>query len=305
MASMFSMRSAKSKEGFFGWLFTIPFLLVFIVFQVYPMLYSFYLSVFTYNGFSPPVFVGLANFKRLYFHDTLFLKAVLNTVYIWLVCFVFQLFFSFLIAPIFAYSRIKGVSFWRSIFYFPNLVSSTVMAFIFGSLFSRDTGVINTILKQFGLIENPIPFFGTAIIAQAIVSFIIWMQYFGVFIIYISSSIAAIPTEVFDAAKIDGCTPSQAYFRITLPLLRPLIYFILITSLAGGLQIFEQPYFISGGSGAPDNNLLSMVMYLYRMAFSMNQLGYGASVGISVFSLILLGTILLVRVNSHFKNKYI
>jgi multiple sugar transport system permease protein len=165
--------------------------------------------------------------------------------------------------------------------------------------------VINAILSQFGLIDAPIPFFGTAVVAQAIVSFIIWMQYFGVFIIYVSSSIAAIPGELFESAEIDGCSPLQAYFRIALPLLRPVIYFILVTSLAGGLQIFEQPFFMSGGSGAPDNNLLTLVMYLYRMAFSLNQLGYAASIGVSIFGMILFGTTLLVRVNTHFREKYI
>ncbi len=299
------MKSNKFyRKNIWGLIFVTPFLLVFLSFQIYPILYSFYLGFTEYSGFTNARFIGLGNFQKL-FYDPVFKLAVFNTFYIWIVCFVFQLLSAFYFSGIFHYMKIKGLKIWHAIFYFPNLVSSAAIALIFLNLFSRDSGLINSLFVHLGYQGESISWMGNKWTARGIVSLMIWMQFFGVFILYISSAIAAIPSSLFESANIDGCTPFKAFLLITLPILRPIIFYILVTSLVGGLQIFEQPYLLTAGTGSPEDSLTTMIFYLYRKAFYANQMGYGASVGIILFFLILLGTGGINRANKFFKEKYI
>lgn len=299
-----NQRFQQNYTHIIGWLFVAPFLIAFLVFAIYPLFYSLYLSLTDFSGFGKMNLVWFQNFKDLA-RDSIFKKAVFNTLYIWLTCFFFQVLIALVLSGIVTYSRIRGKQLWISLFFFPNLVSAAVMAMLFTVFFSKEVGVINVFLKDIGVINESIIFLGNKWRARAIISLIIWIQYYGVFVIYLSTAIRSISKDIYDSALVDGCSGWKAFSQITLPLLRPILYFIFITSVVGGMQIFEQPYLLTVRSGGPSNSTTTLMMYVYRQAFEYQRLGYAAAIAFCTLIIIIAGTSAVSLWNRHLKNKYI
>lgn len=286
----------KNKTGLFsgvknvnncGYIFILPFLLIFIVFSIYPIFRTLYLSFTDFNGFGEANFIGGSNYTRL-IGDKMFLSAFGNTLKIWGVNIVLQLGLAFLLTIIFSDMKykIRGLSIFRAIFYLPNLIAATSVAFLFSSLLDWQYGSVNQILINMGIINTKINWLGQPGTAQIVVGVIGSWMWFGNSFIVLMAGVQGIPQDYFEAAYIDGAGRWAVFKKITIPLLKPILLYVAITSLIGGLQIFDLPMLITDGIGSPDGALNTAVLYLYNMAFKYNNVGYAAAIAYGLFFII-------------------
>jgi len=232
-------------------------------------------------------FVGFANYERV-FTNPLFYQAIGNTFYIWLMNYIPQIVFALLLGVILTNKNIKGRETLRTIYFLPNLVTASSIGVLFAVLLDWRFGTLNHGLMKLGLISEPINYLSKGWVVQGAVSFIQWWQWFGYTMIIMMAGLNAISSELYEAAHIDGASRSQAFFSITLPLLKPTLLYVMVTSLIGGLQIFDIPKVLTNGRGGPDNSILTMVLYLYNQAFKNFNLGYAAALAYALFIIILI-----------------
>ena len=270
-----------------GYLFILPFLIVFVIFSIYPILRTLYLSFTSFNGFGTPKFIGIDNYTRV-MSDKLFWSAFISTLKIWSVNIVLQLGLAFLLTIIFSdiKYKIKGLSVFRALFYLPNLISAASVAFLFKNLMDWQFGSFNQILVDFGIISTKVDWLGQAGTAPLVVAIIGAWMWFGNSFIVLMAGVQGISKDYFEAATIDGAGRWTIFGKITLPLLKPILLYVAITSLIGGLQIFEIPFLITDGLGKPFGVLNTMVMYLYNTAFKYNGVGYAAAIAYVMFIII-------------------
>lgn len=280
---------AKKKKNINnrGYLFILPFLIVFIVFSIYPILRTLYLSFTDFNGFTDPQFVGIDNYKRL-FTDSIFWKAFGNTLKIWAINIVAQLGLAFLLTIIFSdiKYKIKGLGLFRALFYLPNLIATTSVAFLFAQLLDWQYGTINQMLLEAGVISSKINWLGqpkTAVLAVSLIGAWMW---FGNSFLMLMAGVQGISKDYYEAAYIDGAGRWKVFTNVTLPLLKPIMLYVAITSLIGGLQIFDLPFLITDGIGSPSGALNTTVMYLFNTAFKYNNVGYAAAIAYGLFFII-------------------
>jgi cellobiose transport system permease protein len=269
-----------------------PFYIVFAVFGLFPIGYSLYLSFHSWDGIGRMKFVGLAEFRYLV-SDAQFWQSVKNTVEIWIISTVPMLFLALVIAVLLN-SSIRLKTAYRIAFFVPNVASLVAMAIVFGSIFANNFGLLNGLLQALGLsqvqwLNDP---WGIKI---AIAVMVIW-QWTGYNAIIYLAGLQAIPTDLFEAARVDGANAVQTFFRITVPMLRPIILFTVITSTIGGMQIFTQSQVLVGDTGGPGAAGMTMVLYLYQQAFTKNDFGYGAAIGWGLFIILILFSIINWRV---------
>lgn len=287
----------KNKYGYF---FITPFFIVFSIFGIYPIILSLYMSFTDYKGIGSPFnanWVGIEQYLRL-FKDEYFLQAFINTWKIWGVNIILQLSIALILAIIFSDMRlkIKGVSLFRAIFYLPNLITITSVALLFLYILDWQHGSLNMLLLKIGLIKEPVNWLGQPVTAQLSVSLIQTWLWFGHTFIIVFAGIQGIPKDYFEAAMIDGANRRQIFTKITLPLLKPIMLYVAITSLIGGLQLFEIPFLITlNGLGGPEGSLVTMVLYLYNQAFKYHNFGYAAAVAYGLFIIILVFSIIVFK----------
>lgn len=276
------------KQSMYGALFCVPFVIVFLIFNVYPVFRTLQMSLMNYKGFGKETFVGITNYSRA-ISDPLFWDAFVNTLKMWGVNIVLQLGLALLLTIIFndMKYRMKGLSLFRVVFYLPNLIACTSVAFLFKTLLDWKFGSVNQILMNLGLIKEQINWLnGKAITAQMVVSVVGAWMWFGNSFIMLMAGVQGINTSYFEAATIDGAGRWKIFTKITMPLLRPIMLYVAVTSLIGGLQLFDIPYLISGTTGQPGRALYTAVFYLYTTAFKNNQMGYAAALAFVLFLII-------------------
>jgi multiple sugar transport system permease protein len=283
------------KKGKIGMIFVMPYLITFAVFQLYPIIYSFYLSLTTQVSNKKFVFCGLKNYAHL-LQDQIFWKSIGNTWIIWLLCFIPQIICAVLLAILLSQYKVKGAGFFRAAFYLPNLVTAASIGVLFSVLFDWQTGTINKILLKLTIISHPVNWMSMPVFARSIAGFIQWWMWFGYSTILLTAGIKAIPQQVLEAAVIDGASTKQRLFKITLPLLKPTMLYVLVTSLIGGMQIFDIPMTLTSGTGEPQKSLMTMVLYLYNSAFKNHNYSYGATVSYGLFVIVLLFSLLFYKV---------
>lgn len=271
----------------YGYLFILPFLVVFIIFSIYPILRTLYLSFTNFNGYGEIKFIGFQNYTRL-IKDSMFWAALRNTVKIWSINIVIQLGLAFLLTIIFSDMKykVKGLSIFRALFYLPNLIAATSVAFLFGALLDWQFGSLNQMLIDFGIINTKINWLGqpgTAVLVVAIIGSWMW---FGNSFLVLMAGVQGISKDYYEAATIDGAGRWTIFGKITIPLLKPILLYVAITSLIGGLQIFDIPFLITDGIGSPSGALNTSVMYLYNTAFKYNNVGYAAAIAYGLFFII-------------------
>ncbi len=263
-----------------GYLFLVPFFAAFLIFQLVPLISTIYYSFFEYyrSGLKiiGPNFVGLQNYKTILGGD--FFRYLGNTLLLWVLGFLPQLVASLLLAAWFTDLRLKlkAQGFFKTVVYMPNLIMASAFAMLFFALFS-DNGPVNSALVSMGM--EPIRFLATTAGTRGLVALMNFLMWFGNTTILLMAAVMGIDPGLFEAAEIDGCTPGQMFWRITLPLIKPILLYVLITSMIGGLQMFDVPQILTNGSGAPDNTSTTIVMYLNKHLFSKN---YGAAGAVSV-----------------------
>ena len=282
------MNKIKSVDySKWGYLFILPFFLAFFIFQLIPLVSTVYYSFFEYyrSGLKVigPTPVGLANYKALF--DSDFLKYTGNTIILWLAGFIPQIVISLLLAAWFTDLRLKirGKQFFKVVIYMPNLIMASAFAMLFFALFSAN-GPVNHALVNMGILKEPFRFLSSVAGARGLVALMNFLMWFGNTTILLMAAVMGINPSLFEAAELDGCTPTQTFFKITLPMIRPILVYVLITSMIGGLQMFDVPQILTNGKGTPDRTVTTIIMYLNNHLYSKN---YGMAGAVSVILFII------------------
>lgn len=243
--------------------------------------------------------VGFDNFKSI-ISDAYFLKALANTWKIWMLNFIPQLGIAMLLSVWFTNNRlkIKFVGFWRAIYYLPNLLMPVTIAVLFFNLFSF-YGPVNQLTVRSGLMAGAMDFFRSTGWTQAIVIFVQWWMWFGSTLIVLMAGMTSISPTYYESAMVDGASTFQMFRKITLPLLKPVLVYILVTSLVGGMQMFDIPYMLTDGRGSPNGSIMTMNVLMY-MKFSSNKghIGVAACVGMIIFIITCAAALLIMKMLS-------
>jgi multiple sugar transport system permease protein len=279
-----------------------PFVIVFLIFSVYPVLRTLYLSFTDLKVMGDANFVGFANYKRV-FTDKFFWKALWNTVRIWGVNIVLQLGLAFLLMMVFSDVKYKmaGLSIFRVVYYLPNLIAATSVAFLFTTLLDWRYGtfniMLNSIYKLLGMRYVPIDWLGNTATAGHTIAVIQSWMWFGNSFIMLMAGVQGISKDYFEAAAIDGAGRWTIFGRITLPLIRPIMMYVAITSLIGGMQMFDLPFLMSNAASASYGSVQTVMMYLYKFGFTAGtiQTGYASAIAYALFLIILTVSVLQIK----------
>lgn len=259
---------AETKAGL---AFTSPFIIGFLLFMIVPMMISLYYSLCDYNILSAPVFVGLKNYIKM-FSDEVFFKTIGVTFFYALISVPLRLAFALLVAMLLLNSS-RLTAFYRAAYYLPSIIGGSVaVSILWKRMFAID-GVINKVLAVFGM-KDPVSWLGdknTAI--WTLILLAVWQ--FGSSMLIFLSSLKQIPSSLYEAASIDGAGKFRQFFKITLPLLTPTIFFNLVMQMINGFLAFTQCYIIT--QGKPMNSTLFYTVYMYQQSFEYYNTGYGAA----------------------------
>ena len=266
-----------------GYIFLAPFFITFFIFQFWPLATTIYYSFFEYfrSGLKiiGPNFVGLKNYAAMIKEVP---KYFSNTMNMWLMGFIPQIIVSLVLAAWFTDLRLKlrFQGFFKTVIYMPNLIMASAFAMLFFTLFSNaETGPINSILLKLGIVAEPVRWLSNVWTARGLVGLMNFLMWFGNTTIMLMAAIMGVDPTLYEAAELDGCTPNQMFWKITIPLIRPILVYVMITSMIGGLQMFDVPQILTNGKGGPDRTSTTMIMYLNNHLFSKN---YGMAGAVSV-----------------------
>ena len=232
-----------------------------------------------------PNFIGMANYISLLKSDMF--KYGANTLILWLIGFVPQIVVALVLAAWFTDARLKirGKQFFKVVIYLPNLIMASAFALLFFTMFSTN-GPINSILMSLGWIKDPIDFMGSVVGTRSLIGFMNFLMWFGNTTIMLMAAVMGISMDIFEASDLDGCNSIQRFYYITLPLIRPILAYTLITSIIGGLQMFDVPQILTNGQGNPDRTSMTLIMFLNSHLKSKN---YGMAGALSVYLFIISG----------------
>ena len=265
----------EKKKSFsyakYGYMFIIPFVAAYLVFSLYPTIYTLIL------GFTDAKGVGKAwhflqgdifkNFKWVLGNEV-FRTSVKNTLKIWIINFIPQLLLALLLTAWFtsSHTKLKGQGFFKVVLYMPNIITAATVAVLFFAMFSYPKGPVNDILMSLGIIDKPFAFTQNKLASQLIVAFIQFWQWYGYTMLILISGVLGISPDVFEAADLDGANAWQTFFHITLPNLKTILLFTLVTSVIGGLNMFDIPKLFN--DGMPDNATVTTSVFIFKQAFS-------------------------------------
>ena len=255
------------------YLLVSPYLIYVVVFVLFPVIFCFFLTFQKWNIIAPMHFIGVKNYTRL-FHDRLFWKAIGNTLKFLLLHIPLQLVVSLLLAELLN-RKIRAIAFFRGSFFLPVIVSGVVVTILWQQLFGYDAGIFNRVLAFFGIpkigwLVNPkMAIYSIAIMAT-------WKN-LGLYVILFLIGLQTVPPQYYEAAKLEGATRWQQFIHITLPMINPTIFMVVILSTIGGFSLFIEPFIMTGGG--PLNQTLSAVLYIYKQAFQYYNMGYSATLG--------------------------
>lgn len=294
------VKGSEAKLAKYGLFFVLPFIVVYLIFNFWPTLYTILLSFTDLNGFQTfgeAEWVGISNWGSL-IKDGNFWGAVGNTFIMWGFNFIPQLGIALIFAVVFTdptLTGLRGKNLFRALFYLPNLLTAASIAILFRSLFAYPVGPINQFFTKLGIqatvvrdngetIKEAIQFFRSPAWSRGIVSFIQWWMWCGQTLIMLMAGITSISPSLYESAVVDGATQGQQTWYITLPLLRPMMLYLMVTSVIGGMQLFEIPFLLTDMRGGPDYKIRTMVLYMYNTAFQgKNRYGYASTIAMGVF----------------------
>ncbi len=278
-------RNSSINKNSSGYFFVLPFIIIFLIFGFWPLVNTFRLS-FTDTILMSRKFkyVGLDNFVHI-FKDPSFIKAFKNTAYIWILNFIPQIGLAMLFSVWFTSKKLKlkGVGLFRTLFYLPNVLMPAAIAALFASLFDF-YGPANQLLVRLGIFSEGMMFFRNPSFSQALVIYIQWFMWFGQTIIILMAGMTSISGDFYESAMIDGANSGQMFRKITLPMLRPVMVYTLVTSLVGGMQMFDIPFMLTDGRGAPNGSIMTANVFMY-LKYSSNKghIGLASTVGVTIF----------------------
>lgn len=295
----------KKRKGVsydhYGYLFVAPFFIVFLIFQLYPIFFTFRTAFSDAMGWEKILnssIIGWDNFKLFFDPSTnqfvSFWRAFGNTLVIWLFNFVPQISMALVLASWFTsgqmHLRFQGA--FKMLIFMPNIITAATIAMLFFSLFSFPIAPVNTLLQQFGLLNLPFEFFRSTAASRGIISFIQWWMWYGNTMIVMIAGIMGINPALFEAGLVDGCSSRQIFWKITLPLIKPILLYNLVTSLVGGLTMFDIPQLMTQGN--PNNTTDTVARYIYNQGFTgSHNFNYASAASIILFVIIVICSLLM------------
>lgn len=269
-----------------GYFFIAPFFIIYIIFQLIPLVSTIWNSFFENYRVGlmtvGPNFVGMANYKEVLFNTDM-PRYAMNTLIMWIMGFVPQIVLSLLLSIWFCDTelRIKCTSFFKTVIYMPNLIMASAFAMLFFMLFS-DAGPVNALAISMGWIEEPVRFLTQKTTVRTLVAVMNLLMWYGNTTLLLMSGILGIDNSIFEAARIDGANPFTIFVKVTLPSLMPILVYVMITSLIGGIQMFDVPQILTNGGGNPNRTSMTLIMYLNAHLGSKNY-GIGGAISVLIF----------------------
>lgn len=281
------------RRGWAGRLFVAPNVLAVMVFMLFPLGFSLYMSFQQWDVFNPPKFVGWANFEHLFTSDPLFLIAIRNTVVFTLGTVVPTVLISLVVAGMLN-QKVKGIGIFRTIVFMPLAISSVVMAVVWQFVFNTDNGLLNIMLGWVGL--GPVPWLvdpNWAMTSLCVIS--VWRSVPFATVILLAA-MQGVPETLYEAARIDGAGEVRQFAFITLPLIRGAISFVVVISIIHAFQAFDVVYVLNGANGGPETSTYVLGIMLFQHAFSFLEFGYASALAWVMFAILLVLTVLQLRI---------
>ncbi|MBR2826282.1 MAG: sugar ABC transporter permease [Erysipelotrichaceae bacterium] len=290
-----TLKSSERKSisyAKWGYIFIIPFFIVYAIFTLYPQILTIYNSFFEYyrDGLNiiGPNFVGLGNYVKLFTPNLSgyipIVKYTINTVILWFMGAVPQFIIAMLLALFFTSTRlnIKGQQFFKTVIYMPNLIMASAFSMLFFAMFSM-VGPVNQIILSSGWADQPIDFLAMKITVRSLIALMNFLMWFGNTTILLMAGIQGIDESLFESARLDGSSSTQVFFHITMPLLMPIFIYVFITSMIGGIQMFDVPQVLTNGIGTPNNTSMTLIMYLNTFLGISKNYGMAGAVSVLLF----------------------
>ncbi len=289
---MKSKKPGYDRYAKYGYIFSIPFVVAFLLFSLYPTVYTAVIGFTDLKGLGTTAIHFLSddlwrNFKMVLASPS-FQQAFKNTVFIWLSNFIPQMLLALLLAAWFTdkRSKVKGQGAFKVLLYMPNIITAATIAILFSGFFGYPMGPVNDLLVRFGFIEKPIELLRSKAVARGVIIFIQTWMWYGSTMITLISGILGISPEIFESAEVDGANRVQTFFYITIPNIKTILLFTLVTSLIGGLNMFDIPRLFQDGK--PDDATLTTSLYIYKQAFSGSYL-YNRAAAASMVMFVIIG----------------
>jgi cellobiose transport system permease protein len=264
-----------------------PFFLIFGIFGLFPLLFTFYVALFDWNPVGEHTFIGFDNFTRL-FDDPRFWNATRNTISIWFLSTVPQLAVALGLAHLLNHARLRFATAFRMSMLVPYITSVAATTIVFAQLFDRDYGLLNWLLRQVG--AGPIDFTQSRWGSHVLIALMVMWRWTGYTTLLYLASLQAISRDIYEAASVDGAGGWKQFRHITIPSLRPVIVFTIVTSTIGGLQIFTEPLLLGHNTPltcGPVRQCQTLTLFLFEQGFGQFKFGYGAAIGVALFVLII------------------
>jgi len=275
-----------TKKKILPYLLVSPYIVHFILFVAFPVGFSIVLTFHQWNIISPMEYTGLNNYIRL-FNDKTFLRSIGNTLIFLVIHIPLQIIFALFLAEILN-QKIKLRGAFRGAFFLPVIVSGVVVTILWQQLYGFDTGLLNRLLTEIGL--GKIGWLTDPNLAMSSIAIMATWKNVGLYIVLFLVGLQTVPPQYYEAAELEGASHSQKFFKITLPMINPTIFMVVLLSTIGGFSLFIEPYVMTGGG--PLNSTISAVLYIYKQGFFYYHMGYAATLGL-FFALIILGVVII------------
>jgi len=285
----------RHRRAFWGLAFISPFYIFFAIFGLYPLAFSVVLSLNEWNGRGAMEFINLKNFSKIFTGpDKVFWQSVANGTILFFMYVPIMIFVALVLAVILNSGRVRGFRFFRTIIFLPFITNMVAAGYAFRLLLeSNDNGFFNIVLRVFGV--EPVGWLESEWGARISLSLLIIWAWLGYNMVIMLAGLQTIPKDLNEAARVDGAGPIQTFFRITVPLMRPVILFVLITSTIGSFGLFAEVTTLTGGG--PANATITPLIHIYGVAFDSFKFGYASSLAYTFFAIIFVLTLLQLRLN--------
>jgi multiple sugar transport system permease protein len=286
--------SLRLRENLSGYLLVTPWFVGLLVFYLGSMAYSLYLSLYESNMMAVHEYVGLKNYETLLFKDRTWSKALVNTIYYTFLSVPLGTVASFGIAMLLNSPRVRGLGFWRTIYYLPSIVTGVAVSLLWLWIYHPEIGLLNVGLAAIG-IEGPAWLVNETTAMPSLILMSLW----GVgspMLIYLAG-LQGVPSHLYEAAKIDGANAWRCFWHVTVPMMTPTLFFTFVIGIIGSFQVFTQSLILT--DGGPNNATMTQVLHIYNRAYLQFQFGYGSALAWVLFFIILAFTLVAIRLTSH------
>jgi len=292
----------KNRNSLAKWpyIYIAPFFISYFLFFIFPTLYSLFISFTDWDslvGEAGRKIVGFGNYIRLFTKDKLFFKAMGNT-FLFMIIYIPILILGGLVLAVLLYKLKKGNRFFQTVNILPYITTPVAIGVIFATLFDTTTGIVNKAFLTLGLISENVNWLGNPVTARMVVILMIVWKNLGYYLLIYLAGLSTIPEEISEAAKVDGANAWQSFWKITVPYLRPMTVFLVLTSIISGFQLYDEPYLLyssqNSAMGGPGRSCMTAIMYFYDQTFkSSTKLGYGAAVSYGLFLIIMIVSLIV------------